>query len=255
MKTLIKSLSALLLTLPAALLTAPAVLAAGGETFPHDAAPIDLGNKAAMQRGAGLYVNYCMGCHSLQYQRYNRLARDLDIDETLAEKNLILTPDAKIGDTMEIAMSRDDGKQWFGAEPPDLTLIARSRGADYLYNYLRAFYLDPSRPLGVNNSVKVVNMPHALWELEGWKEPVYASAEGADGEAHQVLTGFEIVEPGALSSDEYDRAVADLVNFLVYVGEPIRQERVQRGIWVLLFLFLALIVFYLLKKEYWKDVH
>jgi ubiquinol-cytochrome c reductase cytochrome c1 subunit len=152
---------------------------------------------------------------------------------------------------MKIAMTKEDGKNWFGAAPPDLTLIARSRGVDYLYNYLRGFYLDESRPYGVNNSVfPMVAMPHVLWQLQGLQKPVHETVEGK-----QVITGFELVEPGSMTVDEFDSAMADLVNFLAYVGEPVQQERKELGFWVLLYLVLALVVFYLLKVEYWKDVH
>jgi ubiquinol-cytochrome c reductase cytochrome c1 subunit len=228
------------------------VLAAGGgESFPHDKAPINLDNKASLQRGAKLFVNYCMGCHSLAYQRYNRLAKDTDLTDELVAANLIFTADTKIGDTMSIAMTKEDGKNWFGAAPPDLTLIARSRGVDYLYNYLRGFYLDESRPYGVNNSIfPMVAMPDVLWQLQGLQKPVYETVEGK-----QVITGFELLEPGSMTADEYDSAMADLVNFLAYVGEPVQQERKALGFWVLLYLILALAVFYLLKLEYWKDVH
>lgn len=226
-----------------------ALAVGGGSTFPHDSAPVNLDNKASLARGAKLYVNYCIGCHSLQFQRYNRLAKDLDLDAALVEDNLILTPDTKIGDTMRIAMSDQDGEQWFGALPPDLSVIARARGADYIYNYLRAFYVDESRPLGVNNTVLQASaMPHVLWELQGWQAPKYAE----DG---KTVTGFELIKPGAMTPDEFDDAMADLTNFLVYVGEPIQQERKRVGAWVLLYLLGAAVLFYLLKREYWRDVH
>lgn len=234
--------------------------------YPLDTAPIDLHNKASLQRGAKLFVNYCMGCHSAQYQRYNRLARDFGLTEEQVSENLILNADTKVGNTMKIAMPKDQSKDWFGAAPPDLTLIARSKGVDYLYTYLRTFYLDDSRPLGVNNAVfPAVGMPHVLWELQGWQEPVYAAAHGADhddaegGEAgggeEEVITGLKIVEPGAMTPPEFDAAMADLVNFLAYIAEPVQLERKRLGWWVLGFLVLCLAVFYPLKKEYWKDVH
>ncbi len=228
-------------------------LAAGGG-YPLDTAPIDLNNKASLQRGAKLFVNYCMGCHSANYQRYNRFGRDAGLTDEQIVDNLIFTG-VKVGDTMRIGMSKSDGKKWFGAAPPDLSVIARSRGEDYLYTYLRTFYLDDSRPWGVNNAVfPSVGMPHVLWELQGWQTPIIEMHVEGDVET-EVITGFEIAQPGTMSLPEFDAAMADLVNFLSYVGEPIQLERKRIGIWVLLFLVLAFVVFYLLKKEYWKDIH
>ncbi len=231
--------------------------AAGGEGYPLQVAPIDLHNKASLQKGAKLFVNYCMGCHSLEHQRYNRLARDIGLTDDQVKEHLIFTG-AKIGELMKNAMPKADAKQWFGVPPPDLTLIARSRGADYLYTYLQTFYLDPTRPFGVNNAAfPNAGMPHVLWELQGWQKPVYEihKGKGKDSPDTKVLTGFELVQPGSMSPPEYKEAMADLVNFLAYVAEPIQLERQRIGIWVVLFLFLASVVFYLLKKEYWKDIH
>lgn len=231
-------------------------LAVGAEGYHLDHAPIDVANDASLQRGAKLFVNYCIGCHSLQYHRYNRLATDLDLTDELVSENLILTPDTKMGDTMRNGMRQGEAKQWFGAAPPDLSLIARSRGADFLYTYLRTFYLDDTRPWGVNNAVfPSVGMPHVLWELQGWQRPVFETVTDAEGKEKEVIAGVELVEPGALSPPEFDAAMADLVNFLVYVGEPMQLERKRLGIWVLIYLAVAFVVFYLLKKEYWKDVH
>jgi ubiquinol-cytochrome c reductase cytochrome c1 subunit len=228
-------------------------LAAGGG-YPLDTAPIDLNNKASLQRGAKLFVNYCMGCHSANYQRYNRFGRDAGLTDEQIVDNLIFTG-VKVGDTMRIGMSQSDGNKWFGAAPPDLSVIARSRGEDYLYTYLRTFYVDDSRPWGVNNAVfPSVGMPHVLWELQGWQTPIMEMHVEGD-EEKEVITGFEITQPGTMSPPEFDAAMADLVNFLSYVGEPIQLERKRIGIWVLLFLVLAFGVFYLLKKEYWKDIH
>ena len=234
-----------------AMVAETALAAGGGDTFPHNTAPINLDNKASLQRGAKLYTNYCQGCHSLQYQRYNRLARDIGLSDEQVKENLIFTADTKVGDTMQTAMSEKEAKDWFGAPPPDLSLIARARGVDYLYNYLRGFYLDESRPYGVNNSVfPGVGMPHVLWELQGWQKPVYTTADDKE-----VITDFEIVQKGTMDKSQFDRAMADLVNFLSYVGEPAQQERKRLGFRVLLYMVLALIVFYLLKREYWRDVH
>lgn len=230
-------------------------MAATGAGYPLQAAPIDLHNKASLQKGARLYVNYCMGCHSLEHQRYNRMARDIGLTEDQVRENLIFT-NAKVGDLMKNAMPKTDAKRWFGVIPPDLTVIARSRGVDYLYTYLQTFYLDPTRPFGVNNAVfPNAGMPHALWELQGWQKPVYEVHKDQGGNEIKILKGFELVQPGSMSPPEFKEATADLVNFLAYVGEPIQLERQWIGIWVIVFLLIASVVFYLLKKEYWKDVH
>lgn len=229
-------------------------LAAGGDVRLQKA-DVDLGNKASLQRGAALFTNYCLSCHSASYMRYNRLSQDLGLTEEQVKENLMFGTD-KIGDTMEIAMDPVDAANWFGTAPPDLSVISRARGADWLYSYLKAFYIDESRPFGVNNTVFAdVGMPHVLWELEGLKRPVYKSETGADGETVRTLSGFELVTPGLYTEIEYDRAVNDLVNYLVYMGEPAQLVRYQLGVWVLLFLALSFVVTYLLKKEYWKDVH
>ena len=237
------------------LLVSPALVLAneGGEHL--DKAQIDPTNQESLQRGARTFVNYCMGCHSAKYERYNRMARDLGMSEDDVIDNLMFT-DTKIGDTMKIAMQAKDAKKYFGAAPPDLTLIARRRGADWLYTYLRTFYLDSSRPFGVNNKVfDKVGMPDVLWELQGWQKPVYETETDVNGNEHKKLVDLELVKQGAQSPAEYDRTVRDLVNFLTYMAEPVKLQRQALGIKVLLFLFVLLIVTYLLKKEYWKDVH
>lgn len=238
------------------LLILPGLAAAAGAGYHLDHAPINLENQASLQRGAKLFVNYCQGCHSLDFQRYNRLARDLGMSDEIVKENLIFNKEVKVGDPMKNAMPRKEAKAWFGATPPDLSLIARSRGVDYLYTYLRTFYVDKTRPWGVNNAVfPLVGMPHVLWELQGWQEPVYETHKGADGHEQHTLVGFELVEPGKLSPPEFDAAMADLVGFLAYVGEPAQLVRQKIGIWVLLYLVIAFVAFYFLKKEYWKDVH
>ena len=229
--------------------------AAGGGGAHLDKANIDPTNKGSLQRGARTFVNYCMGCHSAKYQRYNRLARDLDMSEEAVIENLMFTGE-KIGDTMDIAMTRNEAKNYFGAAPPDLTLVARVRGADWLYTYMRTFYADESRPFGVNNEVfPNVGMPNVLWQLQGTQKPVYHTVTDDDGHEHQVFEGVELVEAGTQTPEEFDRTVRDLVNFLAYMGDPVKLERQSLGIRVLLFLFVFFIVAYLLKKEYWKDVH
>lgn len=230
-------------------------LAAGGGGYPLEKAPIDLHNKTSLQKGAKLFVNYCMGCHSLEHQRYNRLARDIGLTDDQVKENLIFTG-AKVGDTMKNAMPKGEAKNWFGVTPPDLTLIARSRGEDYLYTYLLTFYEDPTRPFGVNNAAfPNAGMPHVLWELQGMQKAVFEKHKDAEGSEVKTLKGFEMSREGSMSPPEFKEAMTDLVNFLAYVGEPVQLERQRLGIWVLLFLGLLFVVFYLLKKEYWKDVH
>ena len=234
--------------------------AAGGSNIHLDEHKTDLHDKASLQRGAQTYMNYCMGCHSLEHSRYNRVAKDLDIPEKLMLENLVFS-DQKIGELMTNAMRPEDGKTWFGATPPDLTLVARVRRPDWLYTYLRSFYEDPSRPWGVNNVVfKDVGMPHVLADLQG--RQVQGTAQVAV--AYDTLTGQEITEEkdgvlyiaeeGTLSAAEYDRLVFDLVNFLTYVAEPIAVERERLGWWVLLFLAIFFVPVYMLNKEFWRDV-
>jgi len=235
-------------------LVLPGLVSAAGGGAHLDKANVDLTNKQSLQRGAKLFVNYCLSCHSAAYQRYNRMGRDIGLTEQQVIDNLMFASD-KIGEQMTIAMSPENGASWFGAPPPDLTLVTRSRGSDWLYTYLRTFYLDDSRPFGVNNLVfPSVGMPHVLWGLQGWQKPVYKTVEH-DGHEKQVIDHLELVEPGTLSADEYDRAMRDLVTFMTYMGEPVKLQRESLGIKVLLFLTLLLVITYLLKKEYWKDVH
>ena len=237
------------------LLVAPALVAASGGGVHLDKANIDPTNKESLQRGARTFVNYCMGCHSAKYQRYNRLGRDLGISDEDIIDNLMFTGE-RTGDLMDIAMTKEMGKKWFGAAPPDLTLVARVRGTDWLYTYLRTFYQDDSRPFGVNNRVfSKVGMPNVLWELQGTQKAVYETVVDDDGREYQVLEGVELEEAGSQTPAEFDRTVRDLVNFLAYMGEPIKLERQSLGIKVMLFLFVFFIVAYLLKKEYWKDIH
>jgi len=222
--------------------------AAGGAQL--DKAPVDLSDTASLQRGAKLFVNYCLSCHSAKFMRYKRMGEDLGLTEEQLTENLMFATD-KVGETMTTAMTAADAEKWFGIAAPDLSVIARARGADYLYTYFRTFYLDESRPFGVNNAVfPDTGMPHALWELEGTKRAI---TETHDGET--VITGYEQVTEGSMTPEEYDAAVADLVNFLVYLGEPAQLERQRLGVWVLLFIVLFTVLAYFLKREYWKDIH
>ena len=243
------------------------VLAAGMEIkldrLPADVNPND---PASLQRGAQVYVNYCMGCHSASYMRYNRLT-DLGLTEQQIRDNLIFTG-AKVGDLMTIAMAPKDAKEWFGAPPPDLTVIARSRsssagsGADWLYTYLRGFYRDASRPTGWNNTAfPNVAMPHVLYQLQGeqaLKTEVVLQPRGSGKKEDALKIEVQklvLERPGTMAPAGYDRLVADLVNFLVYMAEPVKQYRQQIGIYVLMFLGVLFVLAYALKKEFWKDVH
>ncbi|MDX1265781.1 MAG: cytochrome c1 [Oceanisphaera sp.] len=232
----------------------PALAMAAGGNVHLDKADYDLSDKASLQNGAKLFMNYCSGCHSTQYQRYNRVAEDLGIPEDIMQANLNFTG-AGIGELMENAIPDKDAANWFGAPPPDLTLVARVRGADWLYTYLRSFYKDDSRPFGVNNLVfPSVGMPHVLEPLQG---SAILKTEMHKVDGHEVATpvGIESEGNGELTTEEYDNAVLDIVNFLVYSGEPMKLERQRMGYWVLGFLVIFFIFAYMLKKEYWRDVH
>jgi len=235
------------------LISSHAAASSGGMEL--QSAKIDLDNKASLQRGAKFFVNYCLSCHSAKQLRYSRMAEDLGISPELVELNLMFTGE-KIFDGMTISMRPKDAEKWFGVNPPDLSLIARSRGADWLYTYLKSFYVDDSRPFGVNNALfPKVGMPHVLADLQGLQKAVYKDVELEDGSVRSVIDHLEIAEPGRMDEREFDTAMHDLVNFMTYMGEPAKLERQRLGWKVLLFILLMLGVFYLLKKEYWKDIH
>ena len=229
------------------------VMAAGGNVH-LDKAEYDLTDKASLQTGAQLFMNYCLGCHQTQYQRYQRTFEDLDIPLELGQANLQFTGE-KPGDHIKNAMPSESGAKWFGAPPPDLTLVARVRGADWIYTYLRTFYADENTTFGVNNLVfPDVGMPHVLQELQGL--PSRTSEKMlVDGEMVDRYVGIKADGSGELSATEYDTAVLDLVNYLVYIGEPSRLESENIGRWVMIFLLVLLVLVYLLKKDYWRDVH
>jgi len=233
------------------LLALPLVELANEGSYPH--AENDSRNIASLQRGARNFMNYCSGCHSAKFVRYNRVATDLHIPEPELQKNLMFTSD-KPFDTIKSAMLADDARKWFGTVPPDMSLMARSRGTDYIYAYLRSFYRDPSRPTGANNTVLPgTAMPHVLADLQGVQRAVYKATEGEAGKGE--FEKFELVDKGSLTPAQYDEFVRDTVNFLQYIGEPIENTRKDLGIWVLLFLLMFTSFAYMLYKEYWKDVH
>lgn len=232
----------------------PGLVLAAGSSFPLDHAEYDLTDKASLQKGAQLFNNYCLGCHQMQYQRYQRSFADLGIPNDLGQQYLQFTGE-KVGDHITNAMPIEGAAKWFGAPPPDLTLVARVRGADWIYTYLRTFYVDESRPFGVNNKVfPDVGMPHVLQELQGTPREAYETAM-VDGEQVERYVGVKADGKGELSADEYDAAMLDLVNYLVYVGEPTRLQSESIGRWVMAFLLVLLVLVYLLKKDYWRDVH
>jgi ubiquinol-cytochrome c reductase cytochrome c1 subunit len=223
-----------------------------------DKAPNNINDLAALQNGAKLFVNYCLSCHSAAFMRYNRL-RDIGLTEQQIKDNLLFTTE-KVGDTMKAAIDPKQAKEWFGANPPDLTLVARSRsghggsGADYLYTYLRTFYRDPTKPTGWNNLVfPNVGMPHVLWQLQGEREPEFETRE-EHGHEVKVFKGWKQVTPGTMTPLEYEEAVGDLVGYLTWMSEPAQNARVRVGVWVLLFLALFTAITWRLNAAFWKEI-
>jgi len=231
---------------------------AATDTIPWDKAPNKLNDLSALQNGAKIFVNYCLNCHAASYMRFNRL-KDIGLTEKQIKDNLLFTTD-KVGDTMKISMDAKQGKDWFGGNPPDLTLIARSRsgsggtGADYIYTYLRTYYRDDSKATGWNNlAFPNVGMPHVLWELQGQRRPVFEAVE-QHGHTTQTLKGWEQITPGKMTEREYDEAIGDLVGYLQWMAEPNQNSRVQIGVWVMLFLLIFMVIAWRLNASYWKDI-
>ena len=224
-----------------------------------DKAPNQTNDLAALQNGAKLFVNYCLNCHSAAFMRFNRL-KDIGLTEQQIKDNLLFTTE-KVGDTMKASIDPRQAKEWFGANPPDLTVIARSRsgangtGADYLYTYLRTYYADETKPTGWNNlAFPNVGMPHALWELQGKRVPNYKTIEVHGHEEHIWDGTWQQVTPGTLTPTQYDQAVGNLVNYLQWMGEPAQNTRVRVGVWVLLFLGVLTFFTWRLNAAFWKDV-
>jgi ubiquinol-cytochrome c reductase cytochrome c1 subunit len=262
----------LVLALAGLTLSGAALASEQAMPFRFDATP---DNMASLQRGARNFVNYCSGCHSMKHLRFNRLGKDLGIDDALLKSDLMFATD-KPGDHIISSMPAD-AEAWFGQKPPDLSVETRYRGADWVYNYLLTFYVDPARPMGVNNlMLPNASMPHVLWELQGWqvkeeKKDQAAAAHGGEGggsggeggssggassggEGHEG-PGLMLAVPGKLSPEEYQKFVADTVNFMSYAAEPGRAKRMKVGGMVLMYLLVLTVLAYLMKKEWWKDVH
>jgi len=234
------------------LLAAPALASGGGEM---PASGANIFDTASLQRGAKLYFNYCSGCHSLKFMRYSRIGEDLKLSENEVMENFNFTG-AKYGEVVLSSLRPEDGEKWFGKAPPDLSLTARSRGTDWIYNYLKSFYIDHSRPVGWNNTVfPNASMPNVLWELQGTQQLETHSTKASQtdhGTKHETLV---VSTPGKLNAEEFDEVARDLTAFLQYVGEPAALKRQHMGVWVLLYLAVFTGIAWLLKKEYWKDVH
>jgi len=255
----IASMKNLVIVFIAAVMLTPVLASASGGAH-LEKAPIDINDKESLRRGAKAFGDYCYSCHAASFMRFNRIAKDLEMDEKEVRDMLIHTrgkkgAPTKIGDLMKVSMTDDYAKNAFGKAVPDLSLVARARGADWVYTYLRSFYIDQDRPTGFNNAVfPDVGMPNVLWSLQGLQAPVFKKTMHGDVEVEH-LEGFELVQAGKLSRVEYDMFLGDLTNFMVYLAEPVQAERRSLGWKVMLFLVVLFGFAYALKKEYWKDVH
>ena len=248
----------LILTMVTALGLLGGAQAASDRLVPLDKAPVDVTNLASLQNGAKLFVNYCLSCHSAAFMRYNRL-QDIGLTEQEIKDNLLFTTD-KVGETMQAAIDPKQAKNWFGGNPPDLTVIARSRasgdgsGADYLYTFLRTFYRDETKPTGWNNlAFPSVGMPHVMWQLQGERRALFEEKE-VHGQKTHVFKGWEQLTPGTMTQVQYDQAVGDLVNYLQWMGEPAQNARIRVGVGVLIFLGIFIAIAWRLNAAFWKDV-
>ena len=249
-RSLQKLSSRLLPVLFVGLLFAGPALAEEGEGYPS--AGTDITDTASLQRGAQLFMNYCSGCHSLKYLRYSRMAEDLGLSEDDVQANLNFTG-AKPGEQVHVALTDADAQKFFGKMPPDLSVIARVRGSDWIYNYLKSFYLDETRPVGWNNTVfPNASMPNPLWEMQGLQHAEYGAAD-AGGE--RPVEKLVLAQPGSQTPEQFDQTVRDITAFLEYAGEPAALKRQSLGVWGVLFLAFFTFLAWLLKKEYWRDVH
>ena len=219
-----------------------------------ESANIDHDNVASLQRGARNFMNYCSGCHSAKYVRYSTIGKHLGLSDEQLIDNLMFNAE-KTFETINTSMSAADAKRWYGVAPPDMSLIARSKGVDYIYGFLKGFYVSPDSPTGVNNLVLAgTAMPHVLWELQGYQTANFSTHDNADGSVTTSFEGFELLSAGTMDAEQYDDFVRDTVNFLAYISEPIRSDRRTLGVWVLMFLVFFFIVALMLKKQIWKDV-
>jgi ubiquinol-cytochrome c reductase cytochrome c1 subunit len=235
--------------LTGALFAAPA-FAEEGADLPH--AGTDLSDRASLQRGAGLFMNYCSGCHSLVYLRYSRMCADLGLTDEQVQENLNFSG-SKVGEHIQTALTKDEGEKFFGKAPPDLSVIARVRGSDWIYNYLKSFYVDESRPVGWNNTIfPNASMPNPLWQLQGIQ---HAQLGKPDASGDRPVEKLLIPQPGQQTAEQFDQTARDIATFLEYAGEPAAIQRESLGVWVILFLAFFTFLAWLLKKEYWRDVH
>jgi ubiquinol-cytochrome c reductase cytochrome c1 subunit len=232
--------------------SAPAFASGGGVAMAS--ADIDPDNINSLQRGAANFMNYCSGCHSAQYVRFSTIGKDLDLSEEMLVENLMFNAD-KTFETIQASMPADDAARWYGTAPPDMSLMARAKGADHVYNFLEGFYVAADSPTGVDNlQLPGTSMPHVLWELQGYQVAHFTDHSNEDGSVTTTFEGFEQVTAGNMDSEDYDEFVRDTVNFLAYIAEPIRSDRRKLGVWVLMFLTFFLILSRMLKKQIWKDV-
>ena len=236
-----------------ACLFASQAMAAGGAVH-LEPAEIDPDNVSSLQRGARNFMNYCSGCHSAQYVRFNTIGKSLGLSEEQLVDNLMFNA-AKTFETIKSSMPPADAARWYGTAPPDMSLMARAKGADYVYNFLKGFYVSPESPTGVDNLVLAgTSMPHVLWELQGFQAAHFEHHENDDGSVTTTFEGFEQLSPGDMDAEDYDEFVRDTVNFLVYIAEPIRSDRRKLGVWVIMFLIFFFVLSVQLKKQIWKDV-
>jgi ubiquinol-cytochrome c reductase cytochrome c1 subunit len=241
-----------LLVMSTCFMTTPGFASGDGADLPS--ANIEPDNVNSLQRGAANFMNYCSGCHSAQYVRYKTIGKDLDLSEDMLVENLMFNAE-KTFETIQTSMPADDAARWYGTAPPDLSLMARAKGVDHVYNFLKGFYVDADSPTGVDNlALPGTSMPHVLWELQGYQTAHFDEHKNDDGSVTSTFQNFEQVTAGQMDSEDFDGFVNDTVNFLAYMAEPVRGFRVALGKWVLIYLIFFLIIARMLKKQIWKDV-